>query len=117
MKGALVDRAITKEAESYSIFTAILGGESHPDSKRNVGTNDGVTSIHVAFFIEIVHRSAQATRATGSFAKKFRHAGVRACSASESMSVITICRDEIIIWPCRANNTDNYRFLADIKMA
>src|SRR5678816_2949847 len=98
MKGALVDRAIAKEAESYSVFAAILGGEGHPDGKRNVGTNDGMTPIHVAFLIEVVHRPAQATGATGSFAKKFCHAGVRACSASKRMGVITICRDEIIVW-------------------
>ena len=55
-------------------------------------------------------------RATGGFAEKFRHAGVRARAASERVRVIAIGGDQVIIGPRRGDRADDDGFLADVKM-
>src|ERR1041385_2715687 len=112
----LVDRPVAKKTKCDPIFIPILRRERHSDCERHVGGDDRVPAIHVAFLVEVMHRAAQSARAAGRFPEQLRHAGVRARSASERVSMIAISRYQIIIRPRRCDRAADYGFLPDIEM-
>ncbi len=116
MKCALIDCTVPEEAERHSIFAAIFRGERHSRRERNVRADDGVTAIHVIFFVEEMHRTAEPTRATGFLAKQLGHAGIGAGAARERVCVIAIRRDDVIVVAHRRNRTRHQSFLPDIEM-
>jgi hypothetical protein len=116
MKRALVDGAVAKEAKCNPIFTSVFGGKGHPGSERHVRADNGVTAIHVVLAVKKVHRTAKTARATGLFAKEFSHAGVGTGSFYQSVSVVAIRGDEIIIRPCACERNDYDLFLDVIKI-
>src|SRR4029434_7142005 len=73
-------------------------------------------AVHVALFVEKMHGAAEPKRATGRFAKELGHAGISACSARESVAVIAIGGDDVIVITDRGHGADDDRLLADIKM-
>ena len=79
--------------------------------------DDRVPAIHVMLLVKVMHRAAETARAARRFAKKFRHAGIRARAAGERVRVIAIGRDQVIIRPGRRDGANDDRFLANVKMA
>jgi hypothetical protein len=75
-----------------------------------------VTAIHVIFFVEEMHRTAEPTRATGFLAKKLGHAGIGAGTARECVRVVAIRRDDVIVVAHRRNRTRHHSFLPDVEM-
>src|SRR5260370_17634925 len=112
-----MEAAAAKEASLPVIFFPISGREGHSRRERNVRANDRVSAVHVIFLVEEMHRTAEALRAAGRFAKEFGHTRVGAGSARERVSVIAICGDDVIVLAHRGDGTDDNRFLADVKMA
>src|SRR5205807_2998918 len=84
--------------------------------KRNVGAYDGMSTVHVMFLVEKMHRTTESTGTTGIFAKKFGHAGIGAGSADQRMGMIAIGGDKIIVEPNSRDRASHDRLLADVKM-
>src|SRR5205814_9304696 len=103
-------------AKGNAIFISIFAGESKSAGQRNVGTYDGVSTIHVMFLIEEMHRTTESTGTTGIFAEKFGHAGIGAGSADQRVGMIAIGGDKVIIEPNSRDRAGHDRLLADIKM-
>ena len=59
--------------------------------------DDRVPAVHVVLAVEVMHGPAEAARATGLLAEKFRHAGIRARSLYDCVRVIAISGDEVIV--------------------
>src|SRR4029077_12996843 len=97
VEGALIDRSITEKAERDAIFAAILDSESQSHRQRNVSGDNGVTSVHVMLLVEKMHRATQAARTPCFFPKKLRHTCVGAGAASESVSMIAVGGDNVVI--------------------
>src|SRR5260370_9842129 len=117
MEGALVNRAIAEKAKCDSIFVSILARERQASRERDVRADDGVTSVHVIFLVEKMHRTAEPLRTARRFSEKFRHARVRARATPESVTVIPISGDDVIIVAHGRDRTGDHGFLTDVKMA
>src|SRR5207247_2477193 len=63
-----------------------------------------------------MHRAAEAPRAAGLFPKKLSHAGVRASTARQRVSVITISGDDVVVVAHRSHCAGHHCFLTDVKM-
>src|SRR5260370_9054237 len=97
MEGALVNRAIAEKAKCDSIFVSILARERQASRERDVRADDGVTSVHVIFLVEKMHRTAEPLRTARRFSEKFPHARVRPLTTRESVTETTISRDAVFI--------------------
>src|SRR5207237_9902524 len=78
--------------------------------------HNGVSTVHVMFLVEKMHRTTQPARATGIFAEKFRHAGIGAGAAGQGVGMIAISGDDVIVESDRRDGTRYNRFLADIEV-
>src|SRR5205823_5236291 len=116
VKGALIDRADAEKAKGNAIFISIFAGESKTAGERDVGADDGVSTVHVMFFIEKMHRTTESTGTARIFAKKFGHAGIGAGSADQRVGVIAIGGDKVIVEPNSRDRAGHDRLLADVKM-
>jgi hypothetical protein len=67
---ALIDRAITEEAQRHLIEVAILAAERDPRSQGRLRTNDAVASEEAMGSAEHVHRATEPTHATGVLGRK-----------------------------------------------
>jgi hypothetical protein len=117
VKRALIDRAVAEKAKRHAIFISIFTGEGQAASERDMRSDNGVSSIHMVLAIEKMHRTAESMGTPRGFAKKFRHAGIGARSPGESMRMIAISRDDIIIMSRRRHRAADDRFLPDVKVA
>ena len=117
MEGTLIDRSITEKAERDAIFATVFDGESQSHRQRNVSGDNGVTTVHVMFLVEKMHRATQAARTAGFFSKKLRHTGVRACAASKSVSMIAVGGDNVVIITNGSDSAGHNCFLTDVKVA
>src|ERR1700719_789830 len=82
-----------------------------------MGADDRMPSVHMIFLVEEMHRAAKSLRAATGFPEEFRHAGVRAGSARESMTVVPIRGDNVIVIPDRGNGANDNRFLSNVQVA
>src|SRR5437660_10442021 len=94
VKGTLIDRAVAEKAKGNAIFISIFAGERKAASQGHMRAHDGVPAIHVMFLVEIMHRTDEPARTAGVFAEKFRHAGIGAGSAGQSVGMIEIGSDD-----------------------
>src|SRR5207253_9976512 len=78
--------------------------------------HNGVSTVHVMFLVEKMHRTTQPARATGIFAEKFRHAGIGAGAAGQGVGMIAISGDDVIVESVRRDGTRYNRFLAYIEV-
>src|SRR5207302_8554478 len=85
VKGALIDRAVAEKAKSNAIFISIFAGESEATGQRDVRSHNGVSTVHVMFLVEKMHRTTEPARTTSIFAEKFCHAGVGTGSADQGV--------------------------------
>ncbi len=81
-----------------------------------MGADNRVTTVHVILPIKEMHRAAQASRTTGFFSKKLRHARIGARAASKSVRVIAISGDDIIIVAHGCDCAGDNGLLTDVKM-
>jgi hypothetical protein len=116
VKRTLIDGTVAEKAKRHPIFISIFAGESETTGQRHMRSDDGMPSIHVMLFIEKMHRTAQSPRTAGVFSEKFGHAGIGARSARESMGVIAIGSNDVVVEANGCDGTDHNRFLADVKM-
>src|SRR5205823_2167797 len=93
------------------------GGESHSHRERHVRRDNRVAAIHVALFVEIMHRPAESARATTDLAEQLGHAGVGTCSSRQSVGVIPISSDQVIVRAYRGDRANDDRLLPDVEMA
>jgi hypothetical protein len=115
-KCSLIDRAIAEETKGHAIFTSIFAGESETAGQRHVRAHDGMSTVHVMFLVEKMHRTSQAAGTAGIFAEQFRHTGIGAGTAGQSVGMIAIGGDDIIVKSDRRDGTCYNRFLTDVKM-
>src|SRR5438034_8616983 len=110
----LINCAVAEEAKGHTIFGTVLRGKGHPHGQRNVRADDRVTAIHVIFPVEKMHRAAEAPRAAGLFPKKLSHAGVRASTARQRVSVITISGDDVVVVARSEEHTSELQSHSDL---
>src|SRR5207248_11035687 len=116
MKGALIDGAVAEKAKSNAIFTSIFASESEAAGQRHMGRHNGVSTVHVMFFIKEMHRTAQPAGTAGIFAEKFRHTGIGAGTAGQSVGMIAIGGDDVIVETRGRDGAGHDCFLADVQM-
>src|SRR5205807_9843215 len=68
------------------------------------------------FLVEKMHRTAEPLRTAVRFSEKFRHARVRANAARESVTVIAISGNDVIILAHGRDRAGDDCFLTDVKM-
>src|SRR5207253_3380407 len=116
VKGALIDRAVAEKAKSNAIFISIFAGESEATGQRDVRSHNGVSTVHVMFLVEKMHRTTEPARTTSIFAEKFCHAGVGTGSADQGVGMIAIGGDDVIVETCGRDGAGHDCFLTDVKM-
>src|SRR5207237_2703613 len=67
--------------------------------------------------IEQMHRTTVAARKTGRFAEQFGHYRARRCTFRQTMTVLAISRDHVILIVQGRNRANSDGFLAGIEMA
>src|SRR4051794_6305585 len=116
MKRALVDRAVAEKAKRNSILFSIFAGKREAAGQRNVSPDNGVTAVHVPWFVEVMHRAAKAAGHAGLFSEELGHASVGRCSTRQRVGVIAVSGDDVIVIAHSGNGADDDRFLPDVKM-
>ena len=116
MKSALIDCAVSEKTKRQAVFVSVLAGEGQPAGERDVGADNRMAAVHVMSLIEKMHRSAQTARATSFLTKKLSHTSIGRRPASESMGMVAICRNEVIIVADRCNRARDDGLLSYIEM-
>src|SRR5207244_6791873 len=60
--------------------------------------------------------TAESTRTSSSFTEQFCHAGVGTGSPRQSMSVVAVSCNDVIVVACRRDRATDHCLLADVKM-
>jgi hypothetical protein len=98
MKSALVHRRFTKETEGYPVGFLILRGKRDSSRQGNLAANDSVTAKKIKFLIEDMHRAALAARGSTRFAIQFGHDGIRRNALGDSLTMLTITCEHVVIF-------------------
>ena len=116
MEGADVDSRFSEEANADLIAATILDREANSRRDRNVTADDPVSAEEVRVGIENVHGAALTTGAAGVAAKELGHDCPRTDPARESLSVVAISRDYVIIGADHRHHAGRDRFLSDVQV-
>lgn len=116
MVGALVHRTVAHETERAAFHAFVFQPVGESESEWSLAANDTVTAPIIFVGSEKVHRTALAARATGGFSKKFRHAFIHAHSHGESVAVVAIGRNDMVVFAEEGNSSHRHGFLPNVEM-
>jgi hypothetical protein len=97
MKGALIDSAVAKVTKATAGDVFVLQGVGNAGSERGLATDDTVAAPVAFVRSEEMHRATFSFRATSCFAEELGHAFIHGHADGQSMTVIAVCGDHVIV--------------------
>src|SRR5438552_12192710 len=110
---ALGHRAIAEVAHDHLVPPAVLDREAHAGGDRQVGADDGVTAEEVVLLVEQVHRAALALAEPVDAAEQLGHHATRVGALDETVAVLAVGRDRVVVAPEHRGGAGGHRLLAD----
>jgi hypothetical protein len=112
----LVDRAVAEEAERDLVRLAHADRVAHARRDRQVPADDAVSAEVAGRDVVEVHAPALAAADAVDLAAQLGHERSRVGAAGESISVVTVGGDEVVVGPQQAHRPHRHRLLPDVQV-
>lgn len=116
VEGALVDGTVPEVAESSALELFEFETVGKTEAEGGLAGDDAVAAPVVFGGFEIVHRTALPFRAAGGFAKEFGHALIHTHADRESVGVVAIGGDDVVVFAEEGDGADSDGFLTDVEV-
>jgi hypothetical protein len=116
MEWALVDGAISEKAQTAATNSLVFEGESNSQAERSLSADNAMPAPIIFVRRKEMHRSPLPFGTTSGFAEEFGHARLHVHADSQRMSVIAVCRDDVVVFPQQGHRPNGDGFLARVQM-
>ena len=116
MESALIDRAVAHETKRCTFQTLVFQAISKTQTERCLAGDDSVTAPVVLVWSEIMHGAALSFGTAGLLSEKLGHTLIHPHADGQSVSVITVCGDDVVISSHQRHTTDGDGLLADVEV-
>src|SRR6185436_7477654 len=110
------DRPFTEETDGHKVEVLVLGRKCQTCGKRNMASNDSVTTHETARGIHQMHGATFALAQACGFSEQLSHHLARIGTSRKTMPVVTIGANRVVIRSKCRDGPDCNGFFADIEM-
>ncbi len=114
--GALVDGSVTHEREAGAFAAVVFQREREAGAEWDLAADDAVATPEITRRVKVVHGAALAFGAAGVFAVVFGHHLVHAHADGETVAVVAIGSDDVVVFAHDGDAADGDGLLADVKV-